>query len=65
MIKVWAGAQWSQLGVIADKISEQNMVKSIIDIVDSYTYDYSDEHPSIKNYLYRKTDALNFHNAIR
>lgn len=34
VVKVWAGSNWSQLGIIGDKISEQDMVKSIVDIID-------------------------------
>jgi hypothetical protein len=56
-----------KVGVIGNKINEEEMVRSIVDVIDRATVQYSQGHnqDSIKNFLYRKSDALTFHRAIR
>lgn len=65
-MKVWAGEQWAQIGVIGGKINEDDMVRSIVDCIEGST-DQSIMQRSgipIRSYLYRATDRLNFDRAL-
>lgn len=66
VVKVWAGEQWAQIGVIGGKISEEDMVRSIIDCVEGSTDAVAMQRSGIpiSSYLYRATDKLNFNRAL-
>lgn len=57
---------YSKSLIVGGKISEEQMVKSVINVIDASCDMYrSDGIPSVRNYLYRNTDVLKFSEAIR
>lgn len=66
VVKVWAGDQWAQVSVLGGKITEEEMVRSIIESIEGST-DSQEMHRSgmpIRNYFYRGIDKLNFGRAL-
>jgi hypothetical protein len=41
VVKVWGGENWSQVTIIGNKINEEEMVRSIIDVVDKVSNHFS------------------------
>lgn len=66
VVKVWAGSKWSQITVKGGAISQEDMVRSIVECLEESIDKYSmpQQNPSIRNYLYRTADRINFEQAI-
>lgn len=66
VVKVWAGSKWSQITVKGGAISQEDMVRSIVECLEESIDIYSmpQQNPSIRNYLYRTADRINFEQAI-
>ena len=59
-------ANYSRCFIVGGKISEVQMVKGIIDMLDANCSDQLESNiPTLRNYLYRNADMLKFDEALR
>lgn len=65
-MKVWFNQDFSKSYITGGKISQEQMVKCLIDILDkNCDPNLPDNIPTIRNYLYRNADTLTFNQAIQ
>ena len=64
-MKVWLSKYFANSSTIGNKITQEQMVKGIIDIIDKNSDPYVQNITNIKNYLYRNSDGLTFADAKR
>ena len=61
VVKVWLNRDYSKNFIVGGRITEEQMVKGVIDIIDSNCdSNRNDGIPSVRNYLYRNSDLLKF-----
>ena len=60
-MKVWMNRDYSRSYIVGGRISEELMVKGIVDIIDTNCDLHRLEgRPTVRNYLYRNADMLRF-----
>jgi hypothetical protein len=66
VVKVWAGPKWPLVTIRGGVVSQEDMVRSIIECLEENIDKTSmpPENPSIRNFLYRDSDRINFEQAI-
>lgn len=61
VVKVWLNRDYSKNFIVGGRITEEQMVKGVIDIIDSNCDNNRNNGiPSVRNYLYRNSDLLKF-----
>jgi hypothetical protein len=66
VVKVWMNREFSKNFIVGGKISQEQMVKGIVDILDSNCDTVRlNGIPTVRNYLYRNSDMLTFEQALR
>lgn len=65
-VKVWMNEQYDKSFIVGSKISEEAMVRGIIDLIDRNLdqAQLPSNVPSVRNYVYRNADTLRFDQAI-
>jgi hypothetical protein len=67
VVKVWLSKFFAHNYIIGGKINQEQMVKSIVDIIDRNVDPFigGQNIPTVRNYLYRNSDVLRFDEALR
>jgi hypothetical protein len=62
VVKVWAGAKWPQVTIKGGAVSQEDMVRSVVECLEESIDKHSmpQHNPSIRNYLYRTADRIGF-----
>lgn len=62
VVKVWAGAKWARIDVKGGVISQEDMVRGLVECLEEAIDKQSmpPQNPSIRNFLYRTADRINF-----
>lgn len=62
VVKVWAGAKWPQVTIKGGTVSQEDMVRSLVECLEESIDRHSmpQHNPSIRNYLYRTADRIGF-----
>lgn len=66
VVKVWAGPKWSQVTVKGGVVSQEDMVRSLVECLEECIDKHSMplQNPSVRNFLYRTADRIGFEQAI-
>lgn len=58
---MWMNEDFSKSYYIGGSVTQEIMVRSIVEVIDKNVDSLGQQNtPSVKNYLYRKTDRLTF-----
>lgn len=65
-MKAWLNDDFSKSSPFCGKVAEENMVRSVIETVDRNvdSEQMPADIPTVRNFLYKNTDSLNFDVAI-
>jgi hypothetical protein len=63
---VWAGPKWSAVTVRGGAVSQEDMVRSVVECLEESIDKRSmpPQNPSVRNFLYRTADRIGFEQAI-
>lgn len=66
VVKVWLSKYFAHNRMIGGRITQEQMVKSIVDIIDRNVDPFhgGKNIPTVRNYLYRNADTLRFDQAL-